>query len=713
MYEFFVRGVVQGVGFRPFVYTACKAAQLVGYVQNVGEGVIIVVNDKDELIRILSQKPSLARLDFIGYKEIKGSYSDFSIKESAGSSGFSEVPPDLFLCSDCLKELRAKDDWRHNYWFISCTNCGPRFSMITGTPYDRPFTSMKHFPMCRKCSIEYSTVTDRRYHAQTIACPDCGPKLEFINKNGESLGGIEEAAEMITSGEIVAVKGVGGFHLVCSFESVGALRDVVGRVDKPFAVMVKDERMLKNLVKTSDIELELLRSSIRPIVVLRKKHVESYLDISELDSLGVMFPYTALHYLLFDHIDQPLIFTSSNKPGEPISTTVEEQFVDHILNHTREIVHPLDDSIVKVINGHPVWLRRSRGMVPKSIPIDSKKSILALGAEMNSTFCLTKNGRALVSQYFGNLSSIDVQDRFLEELESWKTLFDIHPELIVCDEHPTYDSTSIAHKLKVELGVPLKKVQHHRAHIEAVAAEHGLTDYVGIAMDGLGYGLENCLWGGEVFDGEKRIGHLQAQLQLGGDMATKKPSMMLCSILLSFMDPEDIVPIMRGKLTRLECDVLHKEYEARSNALWTTSVGRVLDAAAVLLTDVHERTYDGRPAMILESLAGDAEPYQLKPLIEQTHEHKVLNTTNLFQYIINHLDQDKARLAATVHRYIAEGLFLIASGVNGKAIVFGGGVVANRHITSYLLDKGVKIPKELPAGDGGISFGQVVAYSRM
>jgi len=707
-YRFTIRGVVQGVGFRPFVYVACKKSGLVGYVQNIGSGVIVEVNDKKKFLQILKDVPPLARIDTIQEEEMKNSFADFSIRESRGE-GHAEIPADLFLCEDCLQELRNPKNRRFGYFFITCTNCGPRFTITKQSPYDRDTTTMGDFAMCSQCQEEYENPSNRRYHAQTIACHDCGPKLK-LKKNNEVLSkndkdAIYKTAELIQKGEVVAIKGVGGYHLACSLQSeaVQKLKKLTGRTDKPFSIMCRDLNMAQAIAEISNKEAEMLQSSMRPIVILKKK--KDLKEVTELDTVGAMLPYTALHYLLFDHLDEPIIMTSANLSGEPIRTENVSDITSYSLEHNRNIENPADDSLIKVILGQTLFIRRSRGCVPQSIELKnlSSKTVLALGAEMNSSFCLWNNNRAILSQYLGNTSNVKTFENYKKMLEKFLEFTHVKPGGILADMHPGYNTALYAEELSKKWDIPLIRVQHHKAHAYGVAAEYGFDDFSAIVCDGLGYGEDRNIWGGEVFYNNHRVGHLENQLQLGGDSATKHPAKMAFSILRKFMNVKEVGIYLDEYFSEKELNILDKQYRERFNTPLTSSCGRVLDAVSALLGVCHEKTYDGRPAMFLE--AKSSKPYDLNPVIEDT----ILMTTPLFEFLVRNREKDKNRLAATAQYYLAQGMYEIATQYSDN-IVFSGGCAYNRIMTEYLLSQGVKINKNIPAGDGGIAFGQVAYY---
>ncbi|HII72211.1 TPA: carbamoyltransferase HypF [Candidatus Woesearchaeota archaeon] len=716
MYKFLIKGVVQGVGFRPYIYNACVKAGLNGYVQNTGDGVTVVVDDDDAFLELLKDIPPLARIDSYSAEPVEMEIEGFSIIQSSGrgqEKGSAEIPPDLFLCEDCLRELKKKGDRREGYFFITCTNCGPRFSIAERSPYDRETTSMEEFKMCKECRKEYTNPTDRRYHAQTIACHDCGPKIT-LHSDGKPSGGIKEAAELIAKGEVVAVKGVGGFHLAARADTARRVRDITRRQHKPYAVMVKDAEMAREIAEVSDKEQRLLESVERPIVLLKKK--KDLVSVSELDTIGVMLPYTALHHLLFEHLDTPLVMTSANMPDWPITTEKQQQFVGHILDHDRKILNHVDDSVIKEVAGKTLMIRRSRGYVPKSIPLPWPPELgdaVALGAEMNNTFCIVKDGRAILSQHMGTLSNYDSYENMKKAVKKALDMSGLRSDTVktvICDMHPGYNTTAYAEELAKELGAQLVKVQHHKAHAYAAAAEHGLKSFAAIVCDGLGYGEDGNIWGGEIFIDDKRVAHLEEHVQLGGDAAAQRPARMLMSILSKFMTEEGMRKIMLQHFDGELVTGLERQMAAGFNCPTTTSCGRVLDAAAAFLGICEERTYEGRPAMMLE--AKSAEPYEIEPVINRNGDLDVLLTTPLFKWLVLNSDKDPARLAATVQMYIAKGLYMMAAEhAQGRPIVFSGGCAYNKIMTKYLVEKGVLVNEKVPCGDGGVAFGQVAYYA--
>jgi hydrogenase maturation protein HypF len=717
MYRLFIQGIVQGVGFRPYIYRKAVEHHLVGSVKNTGNGVEIIIDDS-HFIDKLTDLPPLAKINTYHSEKYPTDrkYERFSIIKSSIASGETILPADIFMCQDCLNELKDPDNRRFDYYFITCTNCGPRFSMIKDYPYDRPFTSMNAFTMCKACDKEYTNQLDRRYHAQTIACKNCGPKLLLVDKKKDISGSsdketIQKAISIIQSGKFVSIKGVGGFH-ICSLtdeDSVKQVRKSLQRMNKPFAIMCKDIDMVKKSAVFTEKEEKLLTSPQRPIVVIQKKHKNDFSMISELDTIGVMLPYTALHYLLFDFYNEPLLMTSCNIPGEPVSTS--EKIGRYFLTHEREIVNRCDDSVLKVIDDYTFYLRRSRGYtpIPVTLPINCKDTI-AVGAELNNVICTAKKQHCYLSQYIGETSKYETFTFFKETIEKFITLTRLEPEIIACDLHPTYNSTVYAKELQERFDASLIPIQHHKSHVASVAAEHHLSDYIGIAIDGLGYGEDGKIWGGEIFCVKDdiditRVGHLEIQPQIGGDSATIYPKKMLYGILSKIFSKDELISMnfFHEKESLLYTKMLADDF----NISYTSSTARILDAVASYLHLCDKRTYDGRPAILLESIA--TEPLHLDPIVERQDGKDILMTTPLFEYLLQQKNKKKGILAATAQMYLAKGLYQIARNhANNEhvPIVASGGVAYNSMITSYLLKNQVLVNKEIPTGDGGTCYGQ-------
>ncbi|ADG13178.1 (NiFe) hydrogenase maturation protein HypF [Methanocaldococcus infernus ME] len=711
-----VEGIVQGVGFRPFIYNLAKSYNLKGYVKNCGTYVEIVVsgdNIESFIKDIERKKPELAKINKIVVEDFEGNeFSDFYILESDGFGGNSAIPPDIAICNLCLKEMFDKKDRRYRYPFISCINCGPRFTITEKLPFDRENTSMKDFPLCEECLKEYEDPRDRRFHAQTTCCPKCGPRVFLNDKEGDEA--IKEAIKLLEKGKILAIKGIGGYHLFCRAdrdEPVLRLREILNRPSQPFAVMSLIEEVKKFAILSKEEEI-LLTSRERPIVVL-KKSKDYYLSeyVSNLDTVGVMLPYTGLHYLLFNKVPA-YVATSANLPGLPMAIDEGEIVklkVDGYLMHNRRIINRCDDSVVKYIAGRAIFLRRSRGYVPEPIEVEIKNdfTFLCVGAELNSTVCLVKGNKFYLSQHIGNTSKYET---FLFLKEAIKRLMELTNtdkiDFIVSDLHPLYNSTKLAEELSEKFNVPLIKVQHHFAHGYSLLGDNNYFDEcIILALDGLGYGLDGKIWGGEIlkFDSGKfkRVGHLEEQYQPGGDLAVKYPFRMLLSILYKAIGDEVFEKFEVNK-------ILEMQIKKRINSPITTSTGRVLDAISSLLDICQEKTYEGEPAIRLE---GRAKEFNIE--VEPKIKNNILLTTPLVEECYNMLINKEPieKIAYYSLIYLADGLFEIAKKFS-DTIGITGGVSYNKIIVERIKERceEEKIKflyhSRVPNGDGGISFGQ-------
>lgn len=722
MREIHVKGIVQGVGFRPFVCSRARELGLVGYVQNVGGGVKIVTDNEDKILEVLKSLPELARVDSFDVMNYLGneSFSDFSIRYSEKVSSYSPIPADLNICKNCVEEMFDKSNFRYKYFFVSCTNCGPRFSIVNKTPYDRINTTLDKFEMCDNCFEEYSDINNRRFHAQTVACSKCGPKLSLYN-NGKKIdceNPIKQVAKLLKQNEIVAIKGVGGFHLVCNAKknTVKKLKELTRRHYKPFGLMGKDIDMIEKFCKVSDKEKEIINSNKRPIVLLEKKDKNALLWVSEISSLGFMLPYTGLHYLLFEYIDEPLIFTSSNMPSFPITLKKEEQFTTWVLDYNREIANTVDDSIIKVIDEKPLIIRRSRGYVPNEINITSKYQtidydLLSFGAELKSTFCIKKENKLILSQHMGNTYNLKSFEMFKNYLPMFLEFVSSKTKLVFCDYNDSFNTSIFCEEFSKKKGIKMQKVQHHVAHGFSVAMEHNIVDFIAIVCDGSGFGLDKKVWGGEVFYNDKRIGRLEYHNLVGGDIASKEPVRFLVSILSKFLSEKEIFDTLKD-FDKHELGIFYKMNIDNFNCIESSSCGRVLDAFACFLGIADKNFYEGRCSMILESVAKDCDVLFEPEINIDDNGLFVLNTTKLFKFAYENLNKiSLENLAWIGHIYIAKGLYEIARRYDKKLpVVFSGGVSYNKWISSYLMKNGVLFNNEIPPGDGGISAGQIAWY---
>jgi len=746
-----VRGIVQGVGFRPFVYRTALHNHLTGYVRNRGDaGVEILVEGENSDVEsftkdLKEKKPPLAQIYEISITKLGGEnqYKNFIILRSSQEAEFSGsvIPPDVAICEDCLKELRDPKNPRHDYFFITCTNCGPRYTAIETLPYDRDNTTMQDFPMCDFCRSQYENPSDRRFHAQTVACPICGPKAYLTDNKGKLIDQadpIPEAGRLISQGLLVAVKGYGGFHIAASTlidEPLLRLRAVKHRREKPFAIMARSLDAINSFARFNHEEAELLTHHTRPIVLLRKnaKSLLSRHVAPGLHNVGVMLPYTGLHYMLFDGVkDSAFVMTSANPPNEPIIMDNDEALetlgdvVDYFVFHNRRLAYRCDDSVLRAHGERQVFLRRSRGYAPAPIILtkEAKQCVVGLGAEQNNTLCILSGNKAFISQHIGDVENIETRDFLVDVSQHLIHLTNAKVEKVACDLHPKFVTTTLAHDLAEEKGWSMVQVQHHHAHIGALMAENGLEETIGISCDGYGYGLDAQAWGGEILhcvqdsNAFQRLGHLQEQPLIGGDLATRYPLRIAAGILYGRVDLEDWLMANKEYFPHGEDEInLLLNQIKHGHVKKTTSCGRVLDAAAAMLGVCHERTYEGEPAMKLESLAMNGKDVlNLKPIFR----HNVLDTTEILVSVFENKEKySKSDLAYSVHNYLAQGFAEMAMEkaveTGTKTIGFSGGVACNEilalNMREIITRGGLRfVTHELvPPGDGGLSLGQAYA----
>ncbi|MFW5959681.1 MAG: carbamoyltransferase HypF, partial [Chitinivibrionales bacterium] len=621
-----INGKVQGVGFRPTVYRYAADANLSGFVMNSSTGVNIEVQGSKEtaegfLIRLKKHPPvqaDIQRIDSYWMSPVDDS-EGFSILDSSSRGEVSAgIPPDIAVCSECKQELLDPLDRRFGYPFINCTNCGPRFTIVKRLPYDREFTSMEGFKLCRECLKEYTDPEDRRFDAQPNACPVCGPELSLVSPAGTPVNGkpVKEAAGILLKGGIVAVKGLGGYHLSCSAydeDAVNELRARKNREHKSLAVMFRSiEDIKEECLVTPDAE-QLLESYAAPITVIEKKHRADIPETAAPDTndLGVFLPYTPLHILLLKETGIPLVMTSCNNTDEPIISTEQEvmevtgKTADYALVHNRDIVRKCDDSVISTGWGHRVVLRRSRGYVPDSITLmHDSGSILGLGAQMKNTFCLTRGESAFVSQHIGDLSGYRNLEFFKREISDLMNLFDIDPDILAYDSHPGYAYTGFIEDFCADTKVP---VQHHHAHIAACMTENRVdSPVIGMALDGTGYGDDGTVWGGEFLVADlstyKRAGHFKHYRMPGGDAAVINPVRMAVSSLLDAGVPEERLDLLKG-VSGDEIRVFNRMIQRGINSPLTSSCGRIFDAVSAICGLCSSATYEGQAAVRLQQAA--------------------------------------------------------------------------------------------------------------
>ncbi len=757
-YRVRITGIVQGVGFRPFIYRIATKNKLRGYVKNTGgsEVEVWIEGDKFSLRKFLWQldveKPSVAVIEEVKIEEVEPKqYRDFVIlKSSRDVSFYSMVPPDIGICKHCIKEIDDPDSRWYLYPFNSCVWCGPRFTMMKRTPYDRENTTMRDFPLCKDCEKEYRDPENvRRFHGQGISCKQCGPIVFLLNREGEgieSMNVIREAAKLIDEGEIIAVKGLGGFHIAASAtqdEVVLKLRKRKDRPQKPFALMALNLETAEKILSLNKKQKNLLLSHEKPIVVALKRDnapVSKYVA-PQLKTLGVMLPYTGLHYLLLKQSrDKFLIMTSGNLRNKPICKSNKEAlnhlkgFVDYFLMHNRRIINRCDDSVVRFTDGSPVFLRRSRGYAPTWVNVDLffEKPVIAFGADLSNTAALAFRNHIVPTQYLGDMDEYD-NLIYLEEALTFllKTYnIKVRDSVIVCDKHPSYFSSRLAFEWAEKYGCPLLKVQHHHAHMASVIAEqkiNPLEDVVAVTMDGVGYVDDGMIWGGEVLVGScsnyRRRGQLKYQPMLGGDLATKYPVRMLVGILSTFLEPQEIKEIIlkrrlergfRHGLKAFETILRHGKY-----SIMTSSTGRLLDAFSALLNICLHRNYEGEPAIKLEEEAvGGRDLNLLKIPIRKIDGVYVIDTSEMFKSVIELLDvYEVSTLAYSILKEVGRAFGRVAfkclkRNIN-KVVVSGGAAVNNyiiKGIKEVLMQEGVEIflNQKLPLGDGGVSTGQAL-----
>ena len=716
-----IRGVVQGVGFRPFVFRLAQELRVGGFVLNSSAGVVVEAEASDEAIAVLidrlqRERPPLASIDSILIADLapRGERS-FTIVDSAAVAGeFALVSPDVATCDDCMREVFDPNDRRFGYPFTNCTNCGPRYTIIGDLPYDRPMTTMAPFRMCARCEAEYRDPSNRRFHAEANACPDCGPRLDT------PIAGIRDR---LRDGAVVAIRGLGGFHLACDARNeaaVAALRERKRRSDKPFAVMARDLDTAARLCTIDDTECALLTSRGRPIVILRRRPDSGIAPAVAPGNptLGVMLPYTPLHALLFaDGIDV-LVMTSGNISEEPIVTSNEEarerlgEVADVLLLHDREILVPVDDSVSRVVEGKPRAIRRSRAFAPQPIDLgEPVAELMACGAELKNTFCLTKHRFAILSQHLGDLSNYETLAFFEETLAHLKKLFRVSPRAVAHDLHPLAMSTRFAHRC----GLPEIGVQHHHAHIASCMADNGMREpVIGVAMDGTGYGLDGTIWGGEFFTGDlggfERRAHLRSVPLAGGDAAVREPWRSAISYLRDAFDGE--VPI-ELPVSAERRRVVEAMLDRKLNVFETSSCGRLFDAVASIIGLRQEITFEAQAAIDLE-LSAD-------PAVTERYPFEIAGEEIDLRPAIRGIVRDRgtvavAAIAAKFHNTLAAAIAETCAGIAGglRRVCLSGGVFQNvllvERAAAQLRARGfeVLLHSRVPPNDGGIALGQAV-----
>ncbi len=762
-----VSGIVQGVGFRPYVYRLATGRRLRGTIRNTSAGVTIEIQGPAEIVqdfveRLPAEAPPLARITSVAVLDVPchdvpcNGDLDFRIVHShEGEEVRTLISPDVAICQDCLREMFDPNDRRYRYPFINCTNCGPRFTIIRDIPYDRPSTSMAMFPMCPACLAEYENPLDRRFHAQPNACWECGPRVELWDKSGrriECRDPIVEAVSALHAGLVVAVKGLGGFHLAVdatNSAAVALLRARKRRVEKPFAVMVPDLRVAAEICELDDAAQTVLQSMQRPIVLLPKKSSRVIPDeVAPFNRyLGIFLPYTPLHYLLLAEGGfKALVMTSGNLSEEPIAIDNREAvsrlsgLADYFLVHNRDILLRCDDSVVRVAGGITRQLRRSRGFVPVPVFLkDDQPPVLAVGGELKNTICLTKGKHAFLSQHVGDLENVESYSFFHEAIEHLERILEVQPEIISYDLHPDYFSSKWALR---QSGVKLVGVQHHHAHIASCMAENHLGGRViGFALDGTGYGADGNIWGGEAliagYEDYERAAHFEYVPLPGGAAAIREPWRMAVSYLAhhfgrDFLKLELLkldIPFVR-QLDRPKVELLLRMIEQNVNSPLTSSCGRLFDAVEALVGVRQQINYEAQAAIELEMAMAASEmasseedipyPIKLAPDLAPEDNHWIISTRPLFEALLDDLGRSVpvATISRRFHNGVVEGFVELAKLLRSKStlnrVCLSGGTFHNVYLSerleARLSEAGFEVftQKEVPSGDGGLSLGQAL-----
>lgn len=749
-----IRGAVQGVGFRPFIYKIAKNSNLNGFVLNNSLGVFIEAEGdetvlKDFLNRIENEKPTLAIITSLEYSFLDPvGYTKFEIRKSEENNEVSAfILPDFAVCNDCLNEMYDPKDRRYLYPFINCTNCGPRFSIIESLPYDRPNTSMKTFEMCNECRKEYEDPMNRRFHAQPTACHDCGPQLSLLNEFGKTIShkqtSLVQSINLIRDGKIIALKGLGGFQLIADATNDDAIKELrrrKHREEKPFALMFPDLDSIKNVCEVSEAEERVLTSPESPIVLLKrnseienpKSKISSHVAPNNL-YLGVMLPYTPLHHILMKELIIPIVATSANLSEEPICIDEKEalerlkEIADFYLVHDRPIVRHVDDSIVRILKDREMVMRRARGYAPLPIQLSerqnklSNKTILAVGGHLKNSIALRLKDNIFISQHIGDLSTEEANKTFRKVIVDFKTLYDVTPDKIINDMHPEYISTKHANSM---LG-NVSSVQHHYAHIAACRLENQIDgDAIGVSWDGTGYGLDGTIWGGEFFlsddNSYKHIGQFKQFLLPGGEVAVKEPRRSLAGMLFEISGEnfdEEYEDILSAHFSSNEIPLIKSMLIKNINSPKTSSAGRLFDGVSALLNICSKSSYEGQAAMMLEFAADSNENgcYSFEII---NGEKLIINWHSTIKEIItdtrNNIESSK--IAAKFQNTLSAIILNVVEKIQTEKVILSGGCFQNVYLTERSIDllqsKGFKVywHQRVPPNDGGLSLGQVAAY---
>jgi hydrogenase maturation protein HypF len=732
-------GLVQGVGFRPFVWREATARGLRGFVGNDTSGVVLEVegpaDDVSALVAALSAPPPLARVDRVTRVDVPavGDLA-FTIRDSnVAGARRALVAPDTATCADCLRELHDPTDRRYLHPFINCTSCGPRLSIVESVPYDRSRTTMSAFPMCDACRAEYADPANRRYHAEPVACPFCGPTLTLVGHSGDPIAG---AVDLLRAGAVLAVKGLGGYHLAvdaCSESAVARLRSRKHREDRPFALMVVNVSQAQELCEISDRDLDLLTSPPRPIVILPRKNPSAVaLSVAPgAPTLGVMLAYTPLHHLLLEAFGDPLVMTSGNLSDEPIAFTDDDAsrrltvIADAFVVHDRRIRTRVDDSVVRVVRDRVIPIRRSRGYVPTplALPFETAGVVLGMGAGLKNTFCIARGGHAFVSHHIGDLGNYETLQSYIDAIAHLTALLDVTPTVIAHDLHPDYPSTQYAIELAERYGARLVGVQHHHAHIASCLVDNGVTGpVIGVAFDGLGIGCDQHAWGGEFFvadlNGFERTVHFAEVPMPGGDAAVRSPWRMAASHLDAAYSGDIPSGLAVQQRHVGSWNQVLSAARAGLNAPLTSSAGRLFDAMSALLGIRDDVTYEGQAAIELEYAADPTETGSYHVPLANGR----LDVSSLVRSIAGDLldGESVPVLAGRFHNSLAQAVHTVCASLRAThqldTVALSGGVFQNALLLTRCLEVlepagfVVLTHRQVPPNDGGISLGQVAIH---
>jgi hydrogenase maturation protein HypF len=734
-----IRGVVQGVGFRPFIFRLAEHFDLKGFVRNSVSGVTIEAEGnkkdlEDFLLKVKDEKPSLASIQGMEFSFLDPvGYNEFKVLESS-VNGVTDafILPDIALCTDCLEELFDKNNRRYLYPFINCTNCGPRYSIIESLPYDRANTSMKSFIMCKECREEYDNPSDRRFHAQPVACHNCGPYIKLLDKTGEMISERKDVIgaiiSLLDSGKIIALKGLGGYQLIVNAENdkaIDLLRERKQRATKPFAVMVKDIPMAEQLCELNELEKRLLTSPESPVVLIRKKRNAVISDYAAPGNpyLGIMLPYTPLHHMIMQQTDYPIIATSGNLSEEPMCINEYEAFnrlqniADFFLIHNRSIVRAVDDSVVRIVKGREMIIRRARGYapLPLSLKKESAKKFIALGGQLKNSISLVKGENIIVSQHLGDLENNETEEYVKRTINDLLNMYDAEADIILHDLHPGYTSTRIANEMKGEK----YGIQHHQAHAAACYFENQVEGKcLAVVWDGTGYGTDRTIWGGEFFQFNGREFLHSCRLKQfiipGGDSAIKDIKRSAAGVLYSLYGDKMIKKVRRlSEDAGIELEPFNSLLNKNLNCFTTSSMGRLFDAAAYLLGVSRHSYFEGESAMLLE--------FSIEPGIKDNYPFEISNEGlmiidwhPLFEKLLFELREKIPHriIAAKFHNTLIKMIVTVALILNEKKVVLSGGCFQNIYLLNGVIEKLKETGitpywhQRIPANDGGISFGQ-------